>query len=319
MSGKENITPDSAGKTYWRRNEEFADLFNAYLYGGKQIIIADELEEQDTDASGIIEIGETKESVKGARDVIKVAKRFHGVEYAVLAVENQEGIHYAMPIRVMGYDYYTYNKQYREKKAEYKSKKEKLEGNEFLSGIKKKDRFLPVITLVLYYGEEAWNGPKSLHDMLDIPREIKEYVSDYQLHIIEIRDNKLKLKNQNNIDLFQLLSIIYDVKRSDEERKDEIEKYGTQREIDESVIDTIMSTANVQLKRDKEGERKMSCSLLDRVKEAGWEEGREEGREEGVLSSVKNLMETLHLSAEQAMDALKISGEEKQKYYSKLP
>jgi len=88
MSRKENITPDSAEKTYWRQNEEFADLFNAYLYGGKQIIIADELEEQDTDASGIIEIGETKESVKGARDVIKVAKRFHGVEYAVLAVEN---------------------------------------------------------------------------------------------------------------------------------------------------------------------------------------------------------------------------------------
>ncbi len=254
---------------------------------------------------------------------MKIAKRFHGVEYAILAVENQEGIHYAMPIRVMGYDYYTYNKQYREKKAEYKAKKEKLEGNEFISGIKRNDRFLPVITLVLYYGEEAWNGPRSLHDMLDIPKEIKEYVSNYQLHIIEIRDNKLKLKNQNNIDLFRLLSIIYDAKRSDEERKEEIEKYGAHREIDETVIDTIMSTANVQLERDKEGERKMSCSLLDRVKEAGWkegrEEGREEGKEEGVLSSVKNLMETLHLSAEQAMDALKISGEEKQKYYSKLP
>ncbi len=104
---------------------------------------------------------------------------------------------------------------------------------------------------------------------------------------------------------------IYEANRADEERKEEIEKYGMQREIDESVIDTIMSTANVQLKGDKEGERKMSCSLLDRVKEAG--------REEGVLSDVKNLMETLHLSAEQAMDALKISEEEKQKYYSKLP
>jgi len=310
MSGKENITPDSVEKTYWRQNEEFADLFNAYLYGGKQIIIADELEEQDTDASGIIEIGGTKESVKGARDVIKVAKRFHGVEYAVLAVENQEGIHYAMPIRIMGYDYYTYDKQYRKKKAEYKAKKEKLEGNEFLSGIKKQDRFCPVITLVLYYGEEVWDGPRSLHDMLDIPAEIKEYVSDYQLRIIEIRDNKLKFKNQNNIDLFRLLSIIYDAKRSDEERKEEIEKYSSQREIDESVIDTIMSTANVRLERNKEGERKMSCSLLDRVKEVG--------REEGVLSDVKNLMETLHLSVEQAMDALKISEEEKQKYYSKL-
>ena len=52
------------------------------MHGGKQVIKAGELEEMDTDESGIIEIEEVKENIKGARDVIKIAKRYHGVEFA---------------------------------------------------------------------------------------------------------------------------------------------------------------------------------------------------------------------------------------------
>ena len=43
-------------------------------------------------------------------------------------------------------------------------------------------------------------------------------------------------------------------------------------------------------------------------------EGREEGREETTLNSVRNLMETLKLTAEQAMDALKIPDDDRKKY-----
>ena len=46
--------------------------------------------------------------------------------------------------------------------------------------------------------------------------------------------------------------------------------------------------------------------------------GREEGREEGKILSIRNLMDTLKLSAQQAMDALKISSEEQQKYLSMI-
>ena len=91
-SKKVNISPDAGEKVYWRQPDVFADLFNAYLYGGEQVIAAEELEEQDTDTSRILEIGGTCESVKGARDVIRLAKRYHGTEYAILAIENQEGI-----------------------------------------------------------------------------------------------------------------------------------------------------------------------------------------------------------------------------------
>ena len=48
-------------------------MFNAYLYGGKQVIIADKLEEVDTDTSGLVEINDVKESVKGSRDDLAMA------------------------------------------------------------------------------------------------------------------------------------------------------------------------------------------------------------------------------------------------------
>jgi predicted transposase YdaD len=48
------------------------------------------------------------------------------------------------------------------------------------------------------------------------------------------------------------------------------------------------------------------------------EEGRKEGKEIANLNSIKNLMETLDISAENAMDLVKIPAEEREKYREKL-
>lgn len=277
---KDKIKEDSAEKSYWKDNEQFADLFNAYLYQGRQVINPKELAEMDTDISDVVGIGEVKESIRGARDVIKIAKRYNGVEYVLLAVENQEGIHYAMPIRVMGYDQYSYNKQYQERKRYYKNNNIILKGDEFISGIKKTDRFLPVITLVLYYGEDEWNSPRSLHDILDIPPEIKNLVSNYDIKIIDMKKNNLNLNNQNNKDLFKVLSIVYDNGKDRKERGQELAEYEYGRRIDDKVIDVIAATTGVKIDYDKEGERKV-CRL--------WEELREDGRDEGALINLISL------------------------------
>lgn len=54
----------------------------------------------------------------------------------------------------------------------------------------------------------------------------------------------------------------------------------------------------------------------------GRAEGRAEGHTEGIvqatLSSIRNLMETMHLTVQQAMDALKIPASEQEKYASQL-
>ena len=62
--------------------------------------------------------------------------------------------------------------------------------------------------------------------------------------------------------------------------------------------------------------------MREEGRKEGREEGRKEGREEGMeianLKSIKNLMETLEISAEKAMDLVKIPTEEREKYLAKL-
>lgn len=59
--------------------------------------------------------------------------------------------------------------------------------DEYLSKMKKSDRFYPVITLTVYYGEKPWDEPTSLHEMLDIPKELEPFVNDYKILLVEAR------------------------------------------------------------------------------------------------------------------------------------
>lgn len=53
--------------------------------------------------------------------------------------------------------------------------------------IRKTDRFVPVITAAVYYGEKPWDGAITLHGMLDILEEMKPYVNDYRMILVEAR------------------------------------------------------------------------------------------------------------------------------------
>ena len=118
----QDLKPDTVLKNYWRNNEQFADLFNAVLFNGKQIIKPEELEDIDTEESFVFEHKKYAETIQAARDNIKIRKKstIHGVEFILLGKEGQEHIHYAMPMRVMGYDYSTYKKQYDNNAKKYK-------------------------------------------------------------------------------------------------------------------------------------------------------------------------------------------------------
>lgn len=60
----------------------------------------------------------------------------------------------------------------------------------FLGGITKEDRFKAVVTIVLYYGSEPWQGARTLYDLLDldsVPDKVKDLLNDYRIHILEVR------------------------------------------------------------------------------------------------------------------------------------
>lgn len=110
----QKLKPDTVLKNYWSDNGRFADLFNAVLFNGEQKISPDELEDADTEESTVLENREYAESIRASRDVIKIQKASGtlGVQLVMYGLENQERIHYAMPMRVMGVDYAAYKKQY---------------------------------------------------------------------------------------------------------------------------------------------------------------------------------------------------------------
>ena len=50
----QDLKPDTVLKNYWSNNEQFADLFNAVLFSGRQVIRPEELEDADTEESYIM-------------------------------------------------------------------------------------------------------------------------------------------------------------------------------------------------------------------------------------------------------------------------
>ena len=60
------------------------------------------------------------------------------------------------------------------------------------------------------------------------------------------------------------------------------------------------------------------CVAVENMKRKALEEGMKEGAEKTLLESVKNLMDTMKWSAEQAMEALKVPESEQKKYLKRL-
>ncbi len=69
---------------------------------------------------------------------------------------------------------------------------------------------------------------------------------------------------------------------------------------------------------DEGGKVSNMCEVLDRVEAKGREEGRAEGVELTRMESIKNVMDTLKFTAQQAMDVLRIPADEQPKYLGRL-
>ncbi|MBU5471066.1 Rpn family recombination-promoting nuclease/putative transposase [Falcatimonas sp. MSJ-15] len=288
----QNLKPDIVVKNYWRNNDHFADFFNAVLFNGQEIIRPNELQDIDTEESSILEHKDYAESIGAARDNVKIRKKStnYNTEFVILGIEGQERIHYAMPMRIMGYDYGTYKKQYDDNSRKYKNAKGMSE-DEYMSRMKKSDRFTPVITIVIYYGEKEWDGATSLHDMLSIPKEILPFVNNYKINLVEARKNNLLLHNINNKDLFSLLEILLNKSDKLNETKEKAINYAREHNVDKSVIMTVAGAANCKLDYNAinaKGDVNM-CTVFEETRKEALVEGKIEGKIEG---EAKGIIET---------------------------
>lgn len=202
------VKTDTVLKNFWRDNSRFADLFNAALFHGKQVIRPETLEELDTDLSAVLELDGQGHTVERILDVSK--RSADGYDLVLLGLENQKHIHYGMPLRIMTGDTLSYLKQFEEiRKRNFQEKKLRTSG-EYLSGFRREDRLHPVVTLCVYYGQTPWDGPCSLLEMLHVPETVETSVSDYRMHLIQVIESEpLKFKNEDVRTVFDVSRKIY--------------------------------------------------------------------------------------------------------------
>ena len=143
---------DTITKEYMKDPVIFADMFNKFLYHGKQVIRPESLIEMDS-TEIVVPYGEGKAGVPAQkyRDVLKLMMTDGNIAYCILGCEDQGAIHYAMPVKNMLYDSMQFARQVTKAAKSHRQEKEhKPTSDEFLSGFYKTDRLIPVVTLVIY-------------------------------------------------------------------------------------------------------------------------------------------------------------------------
>lgn len=273
---------DIESKKYMRDKKHFADAFNYLLYEGKPIIDPEDLYPADTTEMAVPYGNNAAVPKQRYRDVLKIwhVLKDEKTVYAVLGVENQANIHYAMPIKTGLYDFMNYSGQAEEAEKSYRTKDEKSDGKdrismskaEFLSGFRKEDRLMPVITLVVHLGSKKWDGHISIHEMLNTNDEtILKYVPDYHISLIDpyaMNDEEF-LKFQTDFG-----KVLKYIKYSgDAEQLQQIVHEDFYESIDKGSADLINAATGSKLKyRAKEGKVNM-CKAIDDMRNASREEG----------------------------------------------
>lgn len=271
MTERSKIKSDLILKNFWKNNERFADLFNTTVFGGKEVLNPNDLTEVDTDLSSTLKFNGHAETVQRVFDVVK--KAAYGIEFVILGLENQEEIHYAMPLRHMLGDALSYLKEYNEIVAKNRKTNQLNSSAEFLSGINKRERLHPIISLCVYYGDEKWDGPLCLTDMLSIPEDCKELVSDYKMNLIQVRESGgLIFQNEDVDTVFKMLRLIY------KENYKELDKNYKDKPIDTELALVIGAVTKSQriinqaLISEKKGEKMNMCKALENLEKKGRED-----------------------------------------------
>ena len=291
----------------WLQNKtRFADLFNAVVFDGEQVIKPEELEEINSESGIVIENVDSKEMDAEEVTTKKMPDRAGAVRYrteqrfrdlvmrwkgeaelAVLALENQEKIHYAMPVRGMLYDALSYTDQMRliwGKLSE--EEKKNIDTNEFFSRFRKRDKLCPVITIIFYYGEEKWDGAMQLYELFGVEdRELvhilEKYVSNYKMNLIEAKNIEDVTKYKSD------LQIIFRMLRYRKDKRGLLEYTKEHRDYFEHVDYESLQAMAVLLNTEKlfvqVNEQKGVDGNMCQALEEYYQDGVQEGIEKGIL------------------------------------
>ena len=146
-------------------NDVFADIINGVLFDGRQVVKEHELR-------NVKDKSQYKFNNKIHEQERDLSKHWipHRICFALYGFEHQTDAEPYVPLRLIGYD----GASYRGQLTKHELDKPKY----------------PVITIVLYFGTKHWDQPRSLYECMhkcrNIPKDLKPYVNDYKMNLVEV-------------------------------------------------------------------------------------------------------------------------------------
>ena len=260
-----NLTPDSACRTFLSNDTYFASFSNAILFDGKQVIHPERLVRYENDMSLIIDDTKSAEDKKRRRDIV-VKTDVDGV-CCLFSIEHQSTIDKNMVIRCGNYEMLEYLKQLKNKKLK---------------------RLVPQVMIIFYTGDKKWNAPLKLSDYLDIPEELKEYVNDWKIKAVDVKEiDTSKIKDEQTRYFLEAIQEMYKGNYEGLHRRIKMNR--------DNFIYAAIITGSLDLIRDlPEGDEIDMCEGMERIAEGFRSEGREQGilvgRSEGKLEEKRSTL-----------------------------
>ena len=277
-----------------RNKRRFADVFNGFCFGGESVIQPEDLEEGSEQY--MLEQGDEEKPDERSRFRDVKMRLKNGVVLRILAIENQDYVDYAMPFRCMEYDCLEYGRQLQELKDVNKHQKLLSGTNEWLSGIRKTDRLKPMYTVCVYHGEDEWDGPRTLREIMDFGEDadgMSRLFADYSMRLFCVNE-------YDNFDIFhtELREVFAALNyRKDKEGMQKLmEENEAYRHLDRDsvrVLSVLLKQPQIWEERAKymskyeEQEEYDMCLALREMRDDARAEGRAEGLMDGFVVASK--------------------------------
>ena len=310
---------DTETKAFMSDPARFADAFNYLIYDGQPVIKPEQLKPLDTTEIAIPYGNNARAPEQKYRDVLKMVSVMQDGKaiYVVLGAENQAKVHYAIPVKDMLYDALNYARQVSEARQSFK-KPLRITDEEFLSGFRKEDRLMPVITLVIYFGASDWDGPMSIHEMLNTgDQALLRFVPDYRINLIapaQVPDEDFE---KFSTDFRDVLQFIKCSKNEDEiDRLTEGNERFTRMNPETAELINLITDSKLKLTVE-EGTVNMCQAIQQKMERSeaagvakGLAEGEAKGKAQGRLETLVSLWKKNRLTLQEAAEEAEMTVDE---------
>ena len=177
----------------------------------------------------------------------------------------------------------------------------------------------PVVTIVLYFGKTPWKKPLSLYDVLEISDDLKPFVNDYKINLIDVP----RLTGEQVEKFTSDFQIIADYFVQLNESNDYVPKEKTIKHADSFLkLMSVLTQDNKYVEMGKKISHEMEgfnmCKVLDRAEARGEARGQVIGALNKTVEILRVIIAKNSWSKEQAMEFIGIPKSEFAKYAALL-